>query len=96
MKVKAEFLLLLLLLLLPFPPSAAAAATDVALVLRARMTAEVAAARAPVAEGIRALVFPSLERASGNAESSAACFGERRLFLSGVFFSVSLRRFLNG
>ena len=66
------------LLLLPMPVSAAAAVAAAAPALvRARTAAEVAADRAPVAEGIRAVVLPSLERARGSAESSAACFGER-------------------
>lgn len=73
----------MLLLLVPLAPSVAAAAA--APTFRTRMTAEVAADRAPVAAGNRALVFPSLERARGSAESSATCFGER-LFFEGVFF----------
>ena len=83
--------------LLPLAPSAAdddGAAAAAAPALRTRITAEVAADRAPVAEGNRALVFPSLERARGSAESSATFFGERLLVREFYFFRfVSVTRF---
>ena len=84
--------LLPLLLVVLLPPSAANAAA--ALAFRTLITAEVAADRAPVAEGNRALVLPSLERARGSAESSATFFGERLLVREFYFFRfVSVTRF---